>query len=75
LCFHPTIKIKKKRVLRSLELLTTLQSKNKNKTYTLARGQKIKKIKKIFVLAPCPFGSSNRNKEELGACMPHANIN
>jgi hypothetical protein len=38
LCFHPTIKIKKKRVLRSLELLATLQSKNKNKTYTLARG-------------------------------------
>jgi hypothetical protein len=74
LCFHSTIKIKKKRVLRSLELFTTLQSKHTNKTYTLvARGQKKKKKKKNFVPAPYLFGSSNRNKEELGACMPHAN--
>jgi hypothetical protein len=38
LSFHPTIKKEEEKVLRSLELLTTLQSKNKNKTYTLARG-------------------------------------
>ncbi len=68
---------KKKRVLRSLELLTTLQSKNKNKTYTLARGLKKKTL--FHLLAPlgvaierkkslelaCPMQTSTKNKKKM----------